>query len=202
MRTGRYRVVMTREDDRFIMLGERVAIARRMKGDIFISLHVNSNPKSDTRGISIYTLSENASDDEAAALAERENKADVLPGLNLNTTDADVASILIDLAQRQTMNKSRPLRRHRRRRPRAQGHAARSQAAPLRRLPRAQGAGHPLGADRGSASSPTRTTRRCCIRTNTRTWWSPASSGRWTITERSRSCNLLSSPFVGCSRII
>lgn len=104
--TGRYRVKLTREDDRFIMLHDRVEMARKVKGDIFISLHADSNPKGDARGLSIYTLSENASDDEAAALAERENKVDIIPGIDLNTADPDVASILIDLTQRETMNKS------------------------------------------------------------------------------------------------
>ena len=106
LRTGRYRVGMTREDDTFVPLFERVAIARRMKGDIFISFHADSNPRPEAHGLSIYTLSENASDDEAAALAERENKADVISGMDLSKADADVASILIDLTQRETMNKS------------------------------------------------------------------------------------------------
>jgi N-acetylmuramoyl-L-alanine amidase len=104
--TGRYRVQLTRDDDRFIMLPERVAMARRQKADLFISFHADSNPNPDAKGLSIYTLSENASDDESAALAERENKADIIPGMDLSGTDADVASILIDLTQRETMNKS------------------------------------------------------------------------------------------------
>ena len=106
LRTGRYRVGMTREDDTFVMLQERVAIARKMKADIFISFHADSNPRPEAHGLSIYTLSENASDDEAAALAERENKSDVISGMDLSKADADVASILIDLTQRETMNKS------------------------------------------------------------------------------------------------
>lgn len=106
LRTGRYRVALTRETDTFIMLPERVNIARKLKGDIFISLHADSNPRPDAQGLSVYTLSETASDDEAAALAERENKSDIITGLDLNTADEDVASILIDLAQRETMNKS------------------------------------------------------------------------------------------------
>jgi N-acetylmuramoyl-L-alanine amidase len=106
LKTGRYRVTMTRADDRFVMLPERVNMGRRAKGDIFISLHADSNPRRDARGLSIYTLSENASDDEAAALAVRENKSDIIAGLDLNTADEDVASILIDLTQRETMNKS------------------------------------------------------------------------------------------------
>lgn len=106
LRTGRYRVALTRETDTFVMLPERVNIARKLKGDIFISLHADSNPRPEAQGLSVYTLSETASDDEAAALAERENKSDIISGLDLNTADEDVASILIDLAQRETMNKS------------------------------------------------------------------------------------------------
>ena len=106
LETGRYRVALTRDSDKFVMLPERVAIARKLKADIFISFHADSNPRPEARGLSIYTLSETASDDEAAALAEHENKADIIPGIDLNTTDADVASILIDLTQRETMNKS------------------------------------------------------------------------------------------------
>ncbi len=104
--TGRYRVAMTRENDHFVMLQDRVAIARKQKADIFLSFHADSNPRAEARGLSIYTLSENASDDEAAALAEHENKADIISGIDLTKTDADVASILIDLTQRETMNKS------------------------------------------------------------------------------------------------
>ena len=106
VKTGRYRVKLTRDTDHFVMLGDRVNIARKAKADLFISLHADSNPNPEARGLSIYTLSATASDAEAAALAERENKADIITGLDLNTTDQDVANILIDLTQRETMNKS------------------------------------------------------------------------------------------------
>lgn len=106
LKTGRYRVQLTREDDRYILLPERVNIARRAKADLFISIHADSNPRPEAQGLSIYTLSETASDDEAAALAERENKSDIISGIDLNTTDPDVANILIDLTQRETLNKS------------------------------------------------------------------------------------------------
>lgn len=106
LRTGRYRVLLTRDTDVYIPLQERVDIARKAKGDIFISLHADSAPRGDARGISVYTLSDTASDEEAAALAEKENKSDIIAGLDLGTADADVASILIDLTQRETMNKS------------------------------------------------------------------------------------------------
>lgn len=104
--TGNYRAMLTRDENTFIMLHDRVNIARKAKADIFISIHADSNPNPDARGLSIYTLSSTASDAEAAALAERENKSDIITGLDLNTTDQDVANILIDLTQRETMNKS------------------------------------------------------------------------------------------------
>ncbi|SFR80972.1 N-acetylmuramoyl-L-alanine amidase [Sphingomonas jatrophae] len=105
--SGRVRVAMTREDDRFIVLGERREIARRLKADLFISIHADSAPNSaEARGATIYTLSEVASDRVAARLAARENRADVLNGVNLGAETSDVSSILVDLTQRETMNVS------------------------------------------------------------------------------------------------
>lgn len=111
LRTGRYDVVLTRETDVFILLYERVKIGQRAKGSVFISIHADSAPGSKTaRGISIYTLSETASDEEAAALATQENQSDIIDGLDLGAeVDKDVANILIDLAQRETKNKSAKL---------------------------------------------------------------------------------------------
>lgn len=106
LKTGRYRVVMTRSDDRYLFLKERIAIARKMQGDVFISIHADSNPVQSAKGLSVYTLSEKASDEEAAALATQENKSDVIGGLDLSVEDETVANILIDLAQRETNNKS------------------------------------------------------------------------------------------------
>jgi N-acetylmuramoyl-L-alanine amidase len=103
---GRVRVAMTREDDRFLVLGERAQIARNIRGDLFISVHADSAPGSDATGATIYTLSEVASGRNAAALAARENRADVLNGVNLGGESSEVSSILIDLAQRETMNAS------------------------------------------------------------------------------------------------
>ncbi len=107
--TKRYRVALTREGDNFILLRERIAIARKAGGDLFISLHADSAPGVNARGLSIYTLSENASDAEAEALAARENKADVISGMDLSHEAEDVAGILISLAQRQTNNTSAQL---------------------------------------------------------------------------------------------
>ena len=106
--SGRFRVQMTRDDDVFIRLRDRIAIARQHSADLFISIHADSmgSGNSATRGASIYTLSENASDAEAAGLAARENRADIIAGVDLTRENRDVTSILIDLAQRETMNHS------------------------------------------------------------------------------------------------
>ena len=104
--SGRVRVALTREDDRYLVLRERYGIARRLKADLFISVHCDSTVTDAATGASVYTLSEVASDKEAARLAARENKADVIGGVNLGMTTADVSSILIDLTQRETMNHS------------------------------------------------------------------------------------------------
>lgn len=104
--TGRYRVAMTRAADEYVPLRERIARAREAKGDLFISLHADALGRSTTRGASVYTLSEKASDAEAEQLAAKENKADIIAGADLGEHDAVVASILIDLAQRGTTNKS------------------------------------------------------------------------------------------------
>lgn len=104
--TGRYRVHLTRGDDRYLRLRERIAIAHKVKGDLFISLHADSAPNRKARGLSVYTLSEDASDEEAAMLAQRENKVDILSGMDLSDQSEEVTGILIDLAQRETLNKS------------------------------------------------------------------------------------------------
>ena len=105
-RTGRYRVVMTRQKDIFIRLRDRVAMAQDQGGDLFISMHANNHKSRKIRGASVYTLSERASDNEAEALAAKENKADLIAGVNLTDQTEVVSRILIDLAQRETMNLS------------------------------------------------------------------------------------------------
>lgn len=104
--TGRYDVHLTRDSDIFIPLRERVAIARRHKADLFISVHADAIQKPNVRGMSIYTLSETASDKEAAALARKENQSDLIAGLDLQGESPEVTGILIDLAQRETKNYS------------------------------------------------------------------------------------------------
>jgi N-acetylmuramoyl-L-alanine amidase len=104
--TGRYKVVLTRTDDRLLPLRQRIDVARAAKADLLISLHADHNENADLRGASVYTLSETASDAEAAAVAARENKDGVITGVDLTTQNAMVTSILIDLAQRETKNLS------------------------------------------------------------------------------------------------
>jgi len=105
-RTGHYRVHLTRDRDVFVRLRDRVAIARQYGADLFVSLHADAVQNPQIRGLSVYTLSQNASDSEAQALAEKENKADLIAGVDLSHESPDVAGILIDLAQRETMNRS------------------------------------------------------------------------------------------------
>lgn len=105
--TGRYNVKMTREDDRFIKLYNRVKFARQHEGDLFVSIHADSIGDKKVSGTSIYTLSDKASDAQTAKLAAKENKADLIAGIDLSTEDKDVANILVDLAMRDTMNQSR-----------------------------------------------------------------------------------------------
>lgn len=102
--SGKYRVAMTRSDDTFIPLSERVRFGRSHGASLFISIHADSLPKNEgqAEGATVYTLSENASDAEAARLAEAENKADVIAGVDLTAEPDDVANILVDLAQRET----------------------------------------------------------------------------------------------------
>ena len=107
--TGRYKGVLTRDKDFFIPLRQRVNIARQNKGNLFVSLHADSAPGAEARGLSVYSLSETASDAEAAKLASKENKADIINGVDLSGASKDVTDILIDLAQRNTMTNSEHL---------------------------------------------------------------------------------------------
>nr|WP_294039016.1 N-acetylmuramoyl-L-alanine amidase [Sphingopyxis sp.] len=102
--SGRVRVALTRSDDRFLVLEERYGIARRLKADLFISIHADAAENETASGASVYTLSEVASDREAARLAARENKANIINGVDLGAHSSDVSSILLDLTQRETMN--------------------------------------------------------------------------------------------------
>lgn len=106
VRSGRVRVALTRDDDRYIDLRDRYEIARRVGASLFVSVHADAAPNNDgARGATIYTLSEVASDREAALLAARENQAGLIGGAELSP-DPGVNMILIDLALRESMDRS------------------------------------------------------------------------------------------------
>jgi len=104
--SGKYRVAMTRSDDTFIPLAERVRISRAAGASLFVSIHADAitHNTAEVRGATVFTLSETASDAEAGRLAESENRADVIAGVDLSTEPEEVADILIDLTQRETKN--------------------------------------------------------------------------------------------------
>jgi len=101
--SGRVRVALTRNDDSYLPLRDRYGIARQLHADLFISIHADAAPNPGASGATIYTLSEVASDAEAALLASRENQADQFAGIEPGRRDADVNRILIDLSQRESM---------------------------------------------------------------------------------------------------
>jgi N-acetylmuramoyl-L-alanine amidase len=104
--TGRYRVLMTRDTDEYIPLTERVEKAQKVGAELFMSVHADASRNHHIHGASVYTLSEKASDAEAAELATRENRADKVAGVDLSGHEPIVSEILYDLARRQTNNMS------------------------------------------------------------------------------------------------
>jgi len=104
---GRYRVMLTRAGDSYVPLRERVARAQDAKADLFLSIHADSHPDSYVRGASVYTLSEEASDREAEALAVRENREGPVANLKYRAPSEAVAKTLVAMAQRGTGNASR-----------------------------------------------------------------------------------------------
>jgi N-acetylmuramoyl-L-alanine amidase len=105
-KSGRYKIVMTRSDDKFVPLLDRVKIARDHKADLFIAIHADTVPGQDARGTTVYTVSDKASDAEAEALAQKENRADIIGGIDLGSANKEVADILINLAQRESKNQA------------------------------------------------------------------------------------------------
>lgn len=107
LKDGGIRVALTRGDDRYLLLEERSGIARRLKADLFISIHADSVAgESDASGASIYTLSERGSSEIAQKMAERENRADTINGVALADKNDAVTAILVDLSQRETQARS------------------------------------------------------------------------------------------------
>jgi N-acetylmuramoyl-L-alanine amidase len=102
----KFKVYLTRNSDIFLSLKKRVELSRKLKADLFISIHANSIDSSSTSGFSIYTLSEKSSDKQAEILARKENQVDIISGMNFQNTSQDIVKTLIDLSQRDTMNNS------------------------------------------------------------------------------------------------
>ena len=145
--TNRYRVAYTRADDTYVLLGDRVKVARDQHAALFLSVHVNSFPTGAVRGTIVYTVSDAASDKMAAALADSENQSDALAGIDVKAEDSDqVKDILLDLTQRETRNFgvafAQVLVRHLGKTTLIQG------SAPAGELQGARGAGRAFGADR------------------------------------------------------
>jgi len=105
-RSGRFQVLLTRRRDTFVPLRERVVRARAGHAELFLSIHADAFPDTAMHGLSVYTLSDQASDRETAALAARENRADLVGGVNLSRQPREIGQILLDLERRQTMNRS------------------------------------------------------------------------------------------------
>lgn len=100
--TGRYDVLLTRSDDEFIRLDDRVKFARLRHADLFISVHADTIRLKGIRGATVYTVSDEASDAEAAALADRENLSDQVAGIEMKEDNQEVTDILVDLIRRET----------------------------------------------------------------------------------------------------
>ncbi len=104
---GGIRVALTRGDDRYLLLPERSGIARRLRADLFLSIHADSAEEgSEASGATIYTLSERGSSDTAQRMADRENRSDTINGVALKDTSDAVSAILVDLSQRETQSHS------------------------------------------------------------------------------------------------
>lgn len=104
--SGRFDVALTREDDTFLRLEERVALARTNKADIFISIHADSFQQPEIRGASVYTRDENATDVLDKVLADSENKTDVIAGFAMPQMAPEVVDILLDLMRREMRHQS------------------------------------------------------------------------------------------------
>lgn len=106
LKSGQFEVIMTRDGDKFLSLKDRVRVARNSSADLFIALHADTVRGPAASGATIYTLSDKASDAEAEALAEKENRADIIHGIDLGAESEEVADILIDLVQRESKHHS------------------------------------------------------------------------------------------------
>ncbi|PSL21808.1 N-acetylmuramoyl-L-alanine amidase [Shimia abyssi] len=108
-RSGGFEVVLTRDEDTFVSLERRVAIAHQEGADVFISLHADIVSQGNAQGATVYTLSDEASDAASAVLAERHDRADILSGVDLSGADDEVTDVLLDLARMETRPRTEQL---------------------------------------------------------------------------------------------
>lgn len=111
LRQADVEVVLTRDDDSFVSLERRVAIAHQVGADLFLSLHADALSEGRAHGATVYTLSDSASDKASEALAERHDRADLLAGIDLTGSDDVVADVLMDLARMETQPRAEQLAR-------------------------------------------------------------------------------------------
>lgn len=111
VRSGRFQVVLTREDDSFVSLERRIAIAHESAAHVFISLHADALAEGGARGATVHLLRESASDEASQQLAERHDRDDILSGVDLRGQDDEVAGILMDLARQETQPRAERLAR-------------------------------------------------------------------------------------------
>jgi N-acetylmuramoyl-L-alanine amidase len=102
LRDGQFQVVMTRDSDHFVPLETRISIARAAAADVMLSLHADALSEGEAVGVTLYSLSDEASDAASAALAERHDRDDLLAGVDLTAQDDLVASVLMDMARTET----------------------------------------------------------------------------------------------------
>ena len=158
--SGKVEVVMTRDDDSFVALGERVRFARDRRANLFVSIHADSVKQDFVRGATVYTNAERATDADAAALALKENAADQVAGLEDDAEKDEIMTILADLTRRETKTVLARRRRHLRARA-LLGDADDPQSASGRELHRAACSRRSVGAGRDRLSFATPTTRSC-----------------------------------------
>lgn len=109
LRDGNFEVVLTRSDDSFVSLDRRVDLAHAAGGQIFISLHADALSEGQAHGATVYLLSDSASDEASAALAERHDRDDLLAGIDLTGQDDRIAGVLMDLARQETQPRAERL---------------------------------------------------------------------------------------------
>ncbi|MGR3744474.1 MAG: N-acetylmuramoyl-L-alanine amidase [Pseudooceanicola nanhaiensis] len=111
LRAGGFEVILTREDDVFVSLERRVAIAHAAQADVFISLHADSLAEGHAHGATVYVLSDESSDKASELLAQRHERDEILSGVDLSQADDEVTDILLDLARQETRPRTRALAR-------------------------------------------------------------------------------------------